>query len=125
MASHPLNLALRFLLELAALAAYIFWGWTAHEGAQRYLLGIGLPLLAAVVWGAFRVPNDPGKAPVPVPGPVRLALEVAFFAGAVGLLATVRPTPALVLGALVVLHYLVSYDRVLWLLRGTPAQPEG
>ena len=123
MSAHPLNLALRFLLELAALAAYAYWGWTAHEGIQRHLLGIGLPLLAAVLWGTFRVPNDPGNAPVPIPGPLRLLLEAAFFAGAVGLLATVRSTPALVLGVLLVLHYAASYDRVLWLLRGAPGQP--
>jgi len=123
MSSHPLNLALRLLLELSALAAYAYWGWTDHEGIRRYLLGIGLPLLAAVLWGTFRVPNDPGNAPVPIPGPVRLLLEAAFFAGAVGLLATVRSTPALALGALVVLNYIASYDRVLWLLRGAPGQP--
>ena len=106
MASHPINLALRFLLELAALAAYAYWGWVAHEGAWRYVLGIGPPLLAAILWGTFRVPNDPGSAPVPVPGPARL------------LLAAVSPRPAVVFGVLVVLHYAASYDRVLWLLRG-------
>ena len=117
MAWHPINLALRFMLELAALAAYAYWGWAAHEGAWRYLLGIGLPLLAAVLWGTFRVPNDPGNAPVPVPGPVRLLLEAAFFAGAVALLAAVSPRPAVVLGVLVVLHYAASYDRVVRLLK--------
>ena len=117
MSSHPLNLALRFLLELAALAAYACWGWAAHEGAWRYLLGIGLPLLAAVLWGTFRVPNDPGKAPVPIPGPAWLLLEAIFFAAAVGLLAAVSTWPAIVFGVLVALHYAASYDRVAWLLR--------
>jgi len=118
MASHPLNLGVRFLLELAALAAYAYWGWAAHEGIWRWVLGIGLPLLAAALWGTFRVPNDPGHAPVPVPGVVRLLLEAAYFGGAVALLSTLRPTPAVVLGGLVVLHYAASYDRVAWLVRG-------
>lgn len=125
MSSHPLNLALRFLLELAALAAYAYWGWAAQEGGWRYFLGIGLPLLAAVLWGTLRVPNDPGRAPVPVFGPARLLLETVFFAGAVTLLAAVRTTPAIVLGALVVPHYIASHDRVQWLLRGAPKPPEG
>lgn len=63
------------------------------------------------------MPNDPGKAPVPIPGPARLLLEAIFFAAAVGLLAAVRPILALVFGVLVGLHYAASYDRVARLLR--------
>ncbi len=75
MGSHSLNLALRFLLELAALGAMGYWGWTQHEGPVRWRWAIGLPLVAAVLWGTFAVPNDPsrsGQAPVPIPGILRL-----------------------------------------------------
>jgi hypothetical protein len=122
MYANPINLALRFLLELAALAAYGYWGWTQHQGLSRWLWAVGLPLLAAVLWGTFRVPNDPGPAPVAVPGQARLLLEALVFGGAVFLLAAAgRPIPAAragaaILGGLLVLHYLVSYDRVLRLL---------
>lgn len=78
--AHPINLALRFALELSALAALGAWGWGRGSGWTAAALAIGLPLAAAVVWGTFAVIGDPsrsGKAPVPVPGPVRLALEVA------------------------------------------------
>ena len=71
MSNNPLNLGLRFILELVMLYALGFWGWTRHAGFLRYLLTIGLPLLAAGLWGVFRVPEDAsanGKAPVPVPG---------------------------------------------------------
>ncbi len=59
MGSHPLNLALRFLLELVALGAMGYWGWTQHEGTARWLWAIGLPLVAAVLWGTFAVPTTP------------------------------------------------------------------
>jgi hypothetical protein len=119
MGSHPLNLALRFLLELAAWAAIGYWGWTQHQGFPRVLLGIGLPLAAMAVWGTFRVQNDPGKAPVEVPGIVRLMIELAEFGAAAWLLAAAgRPSLGIGLAVIVVLHYAISYDRIRWLLTG-------
>lgn len=53
-----------------------------------------------------------------MPGALRLGLELAFFAAAVwGLAAAGGAMWALALAALVALHYLASYDRVLRLLR--------
>ncbi|HVO71025.1 MAG TPA: DUF2568 domain-containing protein [Aggregatilineaceae bacterium] len=70
-----------------------------------------------ILWGTFRVPGDPKDAPVPVPGPVRLLLELVLFAAAVWLLAAAdQPSLAAVLRVLVVLHYTASYDRIRWLL---------
>ncbi|HOA24466.1 MAG TPA: YrdB family protein [Aggregatilineales bacterium] len=121
MSNAPANLALRFLLEIAALVAYGYWGWTQHEGAGRFLWAIGLPVVAAAAWGTFRVPGDPAEAPVAVPGIVRLLLETVFFAGAVMLLAAAGPrTLAIIFGVIVLAHYGLSYDRVIWLLRGAP-----
>ena len=118
MSANPINLLLRFLLELAALFAIGYWGWTRHEGIWVPVLGIGLPLIAAAIWGIFRVPGDPREAPVAVAGPVRLLIEAVFFISAVALLAAAnQPAAATVLGVLLVLHYLASYDRVLRLLR--------
>ena len=113
MYNHRLNLAVRFLLELAALFSLGYWGWAANEGFSRWLLMLGVPLVAAVFWGVFRVDNDPGPAPVVVPGLLRLLLEFLFFSGAVALLYLAgRPQPAVWLGVIIALHYLVSYDRV-------------
>ena len=120
MGSHPVNLAIRFLLEVACLAALGYWGWRQGPGPLRWILAIGLPIIAAVLWGTFAVPNDPsrsGTAPVPVPGVVRLLLELAFFAvGTWVLYQTGRPQLGLIFGAIVVVHYLASYDRVVWLI---------
>jgi hypothetical protein len=118
MGNHPINLALRFLLELVALFALGYWGWTQHAGVARILWTIGLPLVAAALWGTFRVPDDPGKAPVPVPGLVRLLLEGLFFGAATwAFYAADRGSWGLIFGAIVLVHYAVSYDRILWLLQ--------
>jgi hypothetical protein len=118
MANNPLNLAVRFGLELAALWAMGYWGWTQHAGPARWLWMLGLPLIAAAAWGTFRVPNDPGPAPVAVRGWVRLLIEAAVFGGAVwALFAAGRGGWAWVLAAIVAVHYAVSYDRIGWLLR--------
>lgn len=114
MANNPINLTLRFILELVGLFALGYWGWTQHSGLYRWLLAIGVPLLAAVLWGTFRVPNDPGKAPVAVPGWVRLLLEAAYFTSAVlAFYASGKSTWALVFGLVVIVHYAVSYDRII------------
>lgn len=121
MSQNPINLAVRFALEILALAALAYWGWTQHTGILRYLLTIGLPLLGAVLWGVFAVPGDrsrSGIAPVPVPGIVRLLLELLLFASAAwcmydaGLVLLAN-----IFGLIVLIHYLISYDRILWLLR--------
>jgi hypothetical protein len=118
MNNHPLNLALRFILELIALFIFGYWGAALHSGLLKYLGMIGLPLLAAAIWGIFRVENDPGKAPVAIPGIIRLLLELAFFSTAVFFLFQLQhPSIAVAFALVVSIHYCLSYDRVKQLLR--------
>jgi hypothetical protein len=118
MSNHPLNLALRFLLELFGLFSFGYWGWTKHTGWLRILLAVGAPLLAATAWGLFRVPGDIGKTPIPVGGMFRLLLEMIFFGASVwALFAAGRPAWAWIYGVLIIIHYGISYDRIIWLLR--------
>ncbi len=118
MSNHPMNLAVRFLLELLAMAALAMWGWTQHAGVLRFVWAVGLPLLAAVLWGVFRVDGDPNKAPVRVPGLLRLLIEALIFGGAVWCIyAAGYNTLASVFGLVVLAHYVVSYDRIQWLLQ--------
>ena len=57
-AARALNLALRFLLELAALASLGYWGGTAPAGAAaRAALAVALPVAAAAFWGMFVAPR--------------------------------------------------------------------
>ena len=120
MGSNPINLLLRFLLELAALFSYGCWGWNAGDRWFRYLLMILAPLVGAMVWGTFTVPNDPsrsGKAPVPVPGWLRLILELTIFGFAcLALAVSGLGVFAWILGVLVLFHYGFSVDRIHWLL---------
>lgn len=121
MGFHPANLALRFLLELSALAAMGAWGWQQGEGPERYVFALLVPLVAAAAWGVLAVPGDrsrSGKAPVAVPGAVRLGVEAAFFAFAVlALYEAGGKALAAILASAVAVHYVASYDRVAWLLR--------
>ncbi|ESY88462.1 hypothetical protein X739_01490 [Mesorhizobium sp. LNHC220B00] len=115
------NLTLRFLLELAALLGLAMAGWSLSDGAWRWVLAVALPLAAAGAWGTFAVLNDPsrsGRAPVPLPGAVRLALEfVVLSGGAAGFHLAGHTIPAIIMALLIVISYAFSLDRLAWLLR--------
>lgn len=121
MGSHPANLALRFILAIAALVAMGLWVWRQGEGATRLVYAALVPLGAATIWGVFAVPGDPsrsGLAPIPVPGVLRLSIEIAFFSFAVWALSNLgKNVLAATMAAVVTVHYVISYDRIAWLLR--------
>jgi hypothetical protein len=117
MSQNPLNLAVRFLLELCILAALGRWGWMHGTGIVRWLLVLALPL-AAALWGTFRGPNDGGPPTVLVAGGTRLIIEGALFAAATAaLVGAGHRRLAIVFAAAAILHYAVSWDRVQSLLR--------
>ena len=101
------NLALRFLLELCALVALGYWGFESGGGAiAKVALGIGAPLVTAVVWGVFVAP----RAPVELPGVVVLLLQVVVFgSAAAGLAATGHRTLALVFAVVVAINAIAMY----------------
>lgn len=96
------NLLLRFLLELCLLAALGYWGFHTGAGAaQRAILGVGVPVVMAIVWGLVMSP----KAKVRLPRPLHLVAEVAIFGlGAWALFATGQPVLAWIFAALAVLN---------------------
>ena len=110
------NLTLRFALEIAALVALT----VAASGRLATSLVIATPIAAGFVWGVFNVPGDSsrsGEAPVPVPGIVRLAIELAILLGAAwALVATGRPIWGYVLAGLVAFHYAFAIPRTRWLI---------
>ena len=102
------TLAVRFLCELAMLAALASWGFTVGDGAGAWALGIGAPLLAAVVWGAWVAP----KARWPVPVPTRVAIELVLFGAAAGGLAVAgQPLAAVVLGVAALITSLLNASQ--------------
>jgi hypothetical protein len=121
MSKNPLNLALRFLLELSAIATFGAWGYSLAQGGMRILMALLFPVLFAGVWGVFAVRNDPsrsGKTVVQTPGPVRLILELSLFGVAAWMLFDLGLSlPAWIFSGLVLAHYLISWDRMAWLLK--------
>jgi hypothetical protein len=69
----PLNLGLRFVLELCMLVALGIWGFS-----ENFVLGVAAPLAAAVVWGLWIAP----KAIRRLNDPIRLAVELLLFGAA-------------------------------------------
>ena len=82
-------------------------------------MAIGIPLVLAMTWGIFAVPDDPsrsGTAPIAVPGILRLIIELGIFSIGVWAISDLDyPIVSLVLGIAVLIHYAVSYDRIAWL----------
>jgi hypothetical protein len=100
------NLVLRFLLELSALAATAYWGFATASGVTQWVLGLGAPLLVAVVWGLFVSP----KAKIELPRPTRFAIELLVFAAAVlALAAASQPVLAFVLAVLALVSGTLNY----------------
>jgi hypothetical protein len=93
-----LNLLIRFLLELCMLGAVGYWGFTTGDGAAtKALLGVGGPLLMAVVWGSFISP----KATVELPAAAWIGLQAVLFGAAAAALAHFT-SPALAVSFLAV-----------------------
>jgi hypothetical protein len=96
-------------------------GWSLSGGWWRWVVALVVPLIAAALWGTFAVLDDPsrsGRAPVPVPGAVRLVLElVILFGGAIGFHAAGYTTTAFIVVLLIVASYAFSLDRLGWLLK--------
>ena len=114
-----MNLAFRFVLEIAAFAALAVGGYAIGTGVFSWIFAIGLPVAAMAAWGTFNVPGDrsrSGEAPVPVPGVVRLLVEIDVFCVAVIVVWFANPTFALALLVGVIIHYALSIDRIKWLL---------
>jgi hypothetical protein len=121
MSAHPLNLALRFVLELRTLFAPGYWGWTQPEGILRVVSAFAVSLTAVVFLGVFSTPGDRSRsagAIMSTPGILRLAMELLFFAAAAWsfYVADIRVV-AFVFAGIVLLHYGLSCDRIAWLVK--------
>jgi hypothetical protein len=101
------NIALRFLLELCALGALGYWGFHTGNGTiLKMVLGIGAPLMMAVIWGAFGSP----KAMVKLSVPWHLLFESIVFAiPAVALYFAGKHTLAWIYGISVVINRLMMF----------------
>jgi anti-sigma-K factor RskA len=102
----PANATLRFLLELSALAAVAYWGWSEHSGVWRWVLVVAAPLAVAILWGYTVAP----KAKRRVGDPWRLVVELLVFGGAfAALLDADQPLLAIIFGLAIALHLALTF----------------
>lgn len=77
------NLGVLFLIELGALAAAAYWGFTLDAAAPlAWLLGISAPAVLVVLWVLFGSP----KATYKTRGAARVGFEVLWFGAGVAAL---------------------------------------
>lgn len=89
-AVRALNLVLRFVLELALLVVFGYWGFTSGAApVLRIVLAIGLPAFAAVVWGTFLAPASRRRLAMLL----RLVAELILFGAAAAALVSRGQTP--------------------------------
>lgn len=69
------NLALRFALELCAIAALFYWGTQTGSGAVSWLLAIAAAGLFMLVWGQLLAPRARRRLPMRQ----RIPLELLLF----------------------------------------------
>jgi hypothetical protein len=98
------NLAVKFLLELAAFAALAYWGARTGHGGWAVVAAIAAPLAAVLVWGLFAAPRAKRRLPVAARAPLELAV---FGLAAGGLAAAGAVTLAIVFGAVVIVNALL------------------
>ncbi|MDQ1851584.1 MULTISPECIES: YrdB family protein [Bacillus] len=114
------NLLLRFILEIAALISIGVFAWLSFNGYFKYVFTLVLPIAVMIVWSVFAVPHDPsrsGQTVIPVNGITRLVIELLIFAMAVAALyfSHLKPVGIIFL-CLIILHYIISAERIKWLL---------
>jgi uncharacterized protein DUF2568 len=94
-----LSLALKFLVELAAFAAFGYWGASLGNGAMAVVPAIAAPVVAIVLWALFAAPRSERRLPTGA----RVAFELSIFGLAVvALVAAGAAAAAIVLAVLAV-----------------------
>jgi hypothetical protein len=100
------NLALKFLLELAAFAALAYWGATVNVA-----VAILAPAVAIVLWAIFAAPKSSRRLPTATRVPFELAV---FAAAAAALFAADQPVAAIVFAVLAIVNavLLFAFDQL-------------
>lgn len=111
---------LMFLLELAMWGSFFWIGWKLGDGITRWLFAAVLGVGAILIWAFFRSPEispNGSRGIIPIPGPVRLVIEIGlFFLAGIGLWHTGYRWAAETLWTFAALIYILSWSRIRWLL---------
>jgi hypothetical protein len=98
-----MNLALALLMELAMLAAFACFGFIAGPNLPvKVILGLGLPILVAVIWAFFGAPRSKRRWQ----GAAYWLLRIVLFgAAAIALYFAALPILALIFALVAVLNF--------------------
>jgi hypothetical protein len=101
-----INLAASFILELCALGAFAYWGFNASDNALiQTILGLGAPLVTAVIWGVFLAPKSSQRLKEPA---LSVAKLIIFTLAAVALAAAGQMTTAAIFMAAVTVNLVLA-----------------
>ncbi len=102
-----LNLALSFLLELAMLVAFGYWGFnTGSSTVVHWILGLGVPIVAIVIWSIFNAPLSKRR----LPRTPRTLLEAVMFSlGALALAVAGQTTWAAIFVVFIVINQILIF----------------
>jgi hypothetical protein len=89
------NLLLKLLLELGALAAFAYWGTYIGSGAWAVIDALLAPAVAVAVWGTFAAPHATRRLRLAA----RVPLEMTVFGLAVVALVVAGSVPLAVVFA--------------------------
>jgi hypothetical protein len=94
-------------MELAMLFSFSYWGFHIDKGLFfKIMVGIGTPLIFAIIWGIFIAP----KASIPVSTPIRIVLQLILFSCAVfALYVSGKSSLAVIFGIVVVIEMILMY----------------
>lgn len=104
-----INLGVKFLLELAALAALAWWGGTVGHGVVSVVVAIAAPVLAAILWGRWAAPRAERRLPLAR----RIPFELGVFALAALAIGTVNVLAGVALAVVVAVNaaLLTAFDQ--------------
>ncbi|MGP4022974.1 YrdB family protein [Actinomadura sp. 3N407] len=105
-----LNEGLAFLLEIAAVVALAWWGFTTGGNVLvDIVLGVGAPVAAMVLWGMFAAPKARFKVALPF---VMLVKAAVFGAGALAFHGVGHPALAITFAVVALVNtVLLTMDR--------------
>ncbi len=101
-----LHMILAFTLELALLAALGYWGFHNKKMPEKYLFGLGMPLVAIVLWWYWAAPKSEHRLQQPYLMIFKLTL---FGVAAFGLCRSGQSGAAILLAGLAALSVLLEY----------------
>ena len=97
-----INAALAFFLELAMLAGFGYWGFSGDKSfLMKWLIGLGLPVVVAIVWGMFFAPKAGHRLKITSGALLSLIL---FLLAATALFSAQQPVLAIVFAVTAVVN---------------------